>query len=63
MLVSLQAMLADPIGFSECVLNAEAAKLRLEDLGGFEEKARRWTVAHATCMSTTTTMSPNVASG
>jgi hypothetical protein len=59
MLVSLQAMLADPIGFGECVLNDEAAKLRLEDLGRFEEKARRWTMAHA--MSTT--MSPDVKSG
>jgi ubiquitin-protein ligase len=40
MLVSLQAMLSDPIAFSECVLNEEAAKLRSEDLGRFEEKAR-----------------------
>jgi ubiquitin-conjugating enzyme E2 D/E len=61
MLVSLQAMLSDPIAFSECVLNEEAAKLRSEDLGRFEEKARRWTVSHA--MSATTTMSPDVASG
>jgi ubiquitin-conjugating enzyme E2 D/E len=47
MLVSLQAMLSDPIAFSECVLDEEAAKLYFEDLGRFEEKARWWTVSYA----------------
>jgi ubiquitin-protein ligase len=59
MLVSLQAMLSDPIAFNECVLNDEAAKLYSDDLRRFEEKARQWTVSHA--MSTT--MSIDMTSG
>jgi ubiquitin-protein ligase len=57
MLISLQAMLSDPIAFNECVLNEEAAGLYSNDSGRFEEKARRWTISHA--MST----SPHMASG
>ena len=47
LLISLQALLSDPNLEEGCVLNDEAAKMYLEDRGGFEERAREFTVAHA----------------
>ncbi|THX12159.1 UBC-like protein [Aureobasidium pullulans] len=46
-LVSLQAMLSDPNLEEGCVLNDSAARLYLEDLAGFEQKARGHVMAHA----------------
>lgn len=46
-LISLQAMMSDPNTFKDYVLNEEAARLHSEDLEGFEETARQWTVSHA----------------
>jgi ubiquitin-protein ligase len=52
LLISLQALLSDPNLEDGCVLNDEAAKMYQEDLDGFEERAREWTVAHAMCGGT-----------
>jgi len=52
-LISLQAHLSDPNLGKGCVLNEEAASMYLEDLEGFERKAREFTVAHAMSGETT----------
>lgn len=45
LLISLQALLSDPNLEEGCVLNEEAAKMYLEDRGGFEERARQYMVS------------------
>ncbi|CAD0108418.1 unnamed protein product [Aureobasidium uvarum] len=47
LLLSIQAMLSDPILLQGCILDEEAAALFLQDKQKFDKGAREWTAMHA----------------